>query len=199
MANPQQGNQNQLPTAPQSPLTASDVQQAVASEISAQMKPILSHLGREIGQGISQAMEAHTPKKVPFGRYDPQSVYHPSKVDAKRFTRGRTYFQCGVRLSESNCFDNEVHLLNQISHTGMYVDGNVAVVVRKNGEDEEVSVSWPCHTADIRSDMKNLFRNFKECLELVLAGQQQEREKMAAQERFDKRYQDATGRAEASA
>lgn len=151
----------------------------VEKEVSAQMRPLLSHIGQEIGKGISDAMNAHTPKKVPFGRYRPNNYYHPDPAKAQYFRLGRRYFQCGFMLSDTNTPDAEVALLNQITHSGTYIDGNVIVTVEGTKDEESVSLTWPCSTADIRSEMKDKFRNFKECLELVVAAQEVERKEMA--------------------
>lgn len=158
-----------------------EVRSEVAEEVAAQLVPILAKLG----DSIADAMDRHSPKKVPFGRYDPKSVFHKSKDLAKMFKPGREYFSNGIRLVESNTFDQEVMLLNQVTHSGTYIDGRVIVNVQQNGDDETINISWKCTTADIRSEMKDHFRNFAECLQIIV--DEQAKERVEIEERQEER------------
>lgn len=147
-----------------------DTKDAIAQEVQQQLKPVLVALSN-IGKDIADAMESHHPKKITFGRYDPRTIFHPDKAKGKYFRPGRDYYQNGIRMVDSNTFDKEVELLNLIAHSGTYIDGMVTVNVDKNGDMEVVSISWACHTADIRSEMKDRFRNFTDCLQQIVEAQ----------------------------
>lgn len=104
-----------------------------------------------IGTGVQSALEAHRPSKVPFGRFDPKTPFHPEKAKAPRFTR--IYTQNGHDIAWETCHDEEVRMLNAITHSGRYLDRKVEVIVTSDGPDESVDVRWPCKTQDQRTAM----------------------------------------------
>lgn len=94
---------------------------------------------QSIADAIAKGMAANAaPRKVTFGEYEKnkRSVYHPNPATRVQFTR--VYFQNGAQMNWETTFDEEVALLNRLTHSGRYIDRRVEVSVRDNGGGEEV-------------------------------------------------------------
>jgi len=129
-----------------------------------------SDLAKMIADGISAGLAAiQGPKKVLFGRYNPNSPWHPDKNTVPKLTR--TYFQNGGRIDPTVVADADILMLNQIKVSGRYFDDFVEVVVRKQGSDEVVDILYANATIDQRLEQKSHFRNFSELVAGIVKAQ----------------------------
>ena len=100
----------------------------------------LSQLGAAIAAGISQSQP---PRKMTIGEYVRRgkiNQYHPDPKVRLKFDR--EYYQNGRLIEFATTFDREVELLNQITHSGRYIDRLVEVVVIQNGSEEAVDIRF---------------------------------------------------------
>lgn len=124
-------------------------------------------LGRTIGNAVADGIARTQPRrKITFGEYDPKTYCHPNKATA--VYPKRACFQNGFPCSNENTTDAEARLLNQITHSGRYLDRFVEVVVRDESGEETVDIRWPSRTIDQRLDAARHFRSFLDCLEQIV-------------------------------
>lgn len=134
--------------------------------------PDMAAFAQLIADGVAAGIEKNQPpKKVTFGRYDPRTIYHPNKATAQ--TMKRDYFQNGYRLQYDNTFDREIELLNQITHSGRYLNRMVEVIVSDEG-DPSVDIRFKSRTADQRFEMMKVAKDFIDMLEQIIAAQREE-------------------------
>lgn len=91
-----------------------------------------------LADAIAKGIAGATRRKVTFGEYEAtkRTSFHPDP--AKRQKMSRVYFQNGGECNYNTTFDEEIALLNRITHSGRYIDRRVEVSVRDNGGGEEV-------------------------------------------------------------
>lgn len=126
-------------------------------------------LARVIGEGIAQGLNAVRPQKVPFGRYDPKTPFHPDRTKTPKLTRD--CFQNGIKMDPALLHDAEILLLNQIRRSGRYVDRMVEVTLRDEGTDPVVEIRFKDTTIDDRMEFRGKVRNMLDLLEKVIAEQ----------------------------
>lgn len=128
-----------------------------------------------ISAGVASGIQATAPKrKVSFGEYDPKTTCHPSKAKASRMTR--EYFQNGFKAEHDTTSDTEIDLLNQITHSGRYINRLVEVLVNKDNIDEVVYINWNCKLPDQRFGVMGFARNFEDMLKQIVDAQKAEDE-----------------------
>lgn len=144
------------------------------------------------GAAIAAGLAANAPKpKVTFGRYT--ELRNAGKPKLKRATR-----QNGFWLEEDRLTKDEIHLLNQISHTGRYINRIVEVIVHDEGAEATVDLRYHDASADQRmanakhwSDLTSLLTQIVDAQALENAEQQEldkeraDRKARAARSSFD--------------
>lgn len=90
-----------------------------------------------LADAIAKGISASTRRKVTFGEYEAnkRTSFHPDPLNRKQLSR--PYFQNGGAINFNTVFDEEVELLNRITHSGRYIDRLVEVSVRDSGGGEE--------------------------------------------------------------
>lgn len=108
-------------------------------------------LGQSIGANVASGIAATQRRKVSFGEYiaRPHSYAHPTP-ESMSIKLKRSCFQNGVMLAEASLSDKEVLLLNEITHSGRYLDRFVEVAFNVNGATEEIDVRFSNATPDQR-------------------------------------------------
>lgn len=134
-------------------------------------------LASAIGTAVAEAMAVNNPKKVTYGAYLKRGTKnHPLGMLSPKFTAGRTYYQNGRLITYDNVDDEQVKLLNAISHSGRYIDRKVEVIVRDDGADTQyVDIRYKNASIDDRMEVKSLFRNFTELVQKIHDEQAEER------------------------
>lgn len=92
-----------------------------------------------LADAIAKGMAANAPRKFKTaGEYaaTERTIYHPDPT--KRQKLSRATFQNGAMCNERSLFDEEIALLNRITHSGRYIDRRVEVSVRDTGGGDEV-------------------------------------------------------------
>lgn len=131
-------------------------------------------LGKAIGDAVAAGIAATTRRKVTAGEYAarPDNPFNPRRVRLKRES-----YQNGIRMQSTSLTVKEIQLLNQITHSGRYINRLVAVLVSENeGAEEEVDIRWNNKTRDQQMNFKGEVRSFEELLEKVVAAQKEEDE-----------------------
>ncbi len=135
--------------------------------------PDMDRLGQIIAEGIAAGIAEARPKKVTMGQYDPKSSFHPNKYKVPGLKR--KVFQNGYQCDPGTLHDDEIRLLNRITHSGRYLDRRVEIgLVDEGGGDQYITINYPNRTADMRMENKSLFRNFKDLLAQVVEAQEAE-------------------------
>lgn len=136
----------------------------------------LSDLGDAMGKAVAAGIAAGTRRKVSFGEYQARggnSPFHPDPN--KRLKLNRSYFQNGRQIELATAYDAEVELLNQITHSGRYIDRLVEVVVSQDGSEEVVEIRFS-NKSQYAFDLKGKARDFTEMMQQIIAAQKLERE-----------------------
>lgn len=136
----------------------------------------LSQFGEIIGDAVAKGIAANTRRKITIGEYNARggnTPYHPDPKVRLKFTR--SYFQNGKPIELSTTYDREVELLNQITHSGRYIDRLVEVVVVQNGSEEVVDIRFS-NKSQYAFELKGKARDFTEMLTQINDAQKIERE-----------------------
>lgn len=102
-------------------------------------------LGAAIGDAVASGYAKTQRPKVTPGQYvkRPYSVFHTKGVgDDKRVKLSREYYINGDLCRESRLSDEEIELLNRLTHAGRYIDRMVEVILRPNGVDDAVEIRF---------------------------------------------------------
>jgi len=170
--------------------------------------PDIATMGAAIGEAVSTGMAKNARKKVSYGDYvrRPHSTTHtdPNYPNGPSLTR-----ECmvnGDRANTNVLTDREINLLNQVTHSGRYLDRLVEVIVQHNGSEEEVQIRWNCKTADQRFEMAK-YGSFATMMEQIIKAQVEEdaenevveAEKQSRRQQFGntRAYREARAKAEA--
>jgi len=152
---------------------ATELPTVVAPQADAAVAPqantdAMAQLASMIGQQVAAAVTAAQPvKRMTFGEYQ-------RRVNKGRSKLKRVCWNCGVLMQESVLSNREIDLLNEITHTGRYINRLVEVIVRDNGADEELEIRWNMKR-DAQFELKGFARNFLDILEQVAVAQVEER------------------------
>lgn len=132
-------------------------------------------LASAIGTAVAEAMAINNPKKVTYGAYLKRpTLNHPLGLLSPKLAR--QYFQNGRLISYDQVNDEQVLLLNRITHSGRYLDRRVEVVVRDEGGDgQSVDIRYKNVGIDDRMELKSLFRNFTDLVRQIVDAQDIER------------------------
>ena len=134
------------------------------------MVPIsaIEALGKSIGEGIAKTQQ----RKQPFGLYDPKSSYHPNKAKTPKLKRD--FYQNGYRANPITLLDEEIHLLNRITHSGRYLNRVVEVRVDDSSAEEVVHINYINKGIEQRLQNKQLWNGLVDLLRKVVAVQEAE-------------------------
>ncbi len=127
-------------------------------------------MGQIIADGIAEGIQRNSPKKVPFGRYDPKSPAHPNKA-VPRSKLSRACFQNGYRMDPKKLTNEEIDGLNAITRPGRYINRRMEVVIQNDGSQEVLELRYNNKTADQRFENKNHWRNMLDIVTQVVAEQ----------------------------
>ncbi len=144
---------------------AAMIADAVAAE-RANQAPMFDSQG--LADAISQGMAANTRRKVTFGEYIQKRAIGRAHLT-------RACFQNGYHFEEENLSNEAMALLNQISHSGRYIDRKVEVIVREDGSEEVVELRYKNKTADDRFELRGLVRTLEDMLTQIVTAQTEER------------------------
>lgn len=125
-----------------------------------------------IGASVAQAIQSNSPRKVTFGEYQ-------RKRNAGRLKLTREVFQNGFRLGGPGSFDNtldnrQIALLNQLTHTGRYINRLVEVILREEGADQVLEIRYNNKSKDQALTLRTYVRSFTDMLEQIVEVQLQE-------------------------
>ena len=136
----------------------------------------MAELGQTIGNAVAAGMAVNAPvRRLTIGEYVRRgkiNQYHPDPKVKLKFNRD--YFQNGRLIEFATAFDREVELLNQITHSGRYIDRLVEVVVIQNGSEEAVDIRFS-NKPNFAFELKGRARNFIDMLEQIVEAQKIER------------------------
>ena len=143
----------------------------------------MEELGQTIGDAVALGIGKTTRRKVTFGEYQltGHSPFHPKPI-AETPTLRRRCWQNGIWMVPTTLFDREIVLLNQITHSGRYVNRLVEVILRNEGADEEIDVRFPNKGIDDQLMMKGYAKNFVDMLEQIAVAQTEDRAEKEEQE-----------------
>lgn len=134
----------------------------------------LETVGRVMGDAVAHGIEKTQRRKVTVGEYMQREG---SVFNTKRPRLKRESYQNGYRLTQINSSDEEIRLLNQITHSGRYLNRLVTVALSDDGNGgEQLDIRWPCKTRDQQMNLKNEARNFVEILTQIVTVQKEEDE-----------------------
>ena len=128
----------------------------------------LEAFGRTIGEAIAKTQQ----RKQPFGLYDPKSAFHPNKAKTPKLHRD--FYQNGYRASVGTLHDEEINLLNRLTHSGRYLNRIVEVRIDDSSAEEVVHINYNNKTIDQRLQNKQLWNGLVDLLRKVVAAQEAE-------------------------
>lgn len=136
----------------------------------------LTQLGQVIGDSVARGIAANTRRRLTYGEYTARggnSPFHPDPL--KKVKMNRDYYQNGRLIEHATTYDKEIELLNQITHSGRYIDRLVEVVVIQNGSQESVNIVFS-NKSQFAFELKGKARDFTDMLEQIIAAQKIENE-----------------------
>jgi hypothetical protein len=136
----------------------------------------LGAFGQIIGDAVARGIATSAPpRKITIGEYVRRGAINEFHPDPKvRLSFDRDYYQNGHQISFDTTYDREVELLNQITHSGRYINRLVEVVVVQNGTEEVVNISFS-NKRDKAFELKGHARDFTDILQQIVAAQKEER------------------------
>ena len=114
-----------------------------------------------LGKSIADAINSTQRRKQPFGAYDPKSSYHPNKAKIPKLHRD--FYQNGYRANPITLMDEEIHLLNRITHSGRYLNRVVEVRVDDSSAEEVVHINYNNKGIEQRLQNKQLWNGLVAC------------------------------------
>lgn len=135
-----------------------------------------------IADGVTAGISNSTRRKVTFGEYETRpTAYHPNKKSGPKLTRN--YSQNGIRIRYENSSDDEVRLLERLTHGGRYIDRLVEVIFVQDGTEESIDIRYNNKTNDQKLQIGSAVQgSFKRMLELIVADQEAEDNDAALEE-----------------
>jgi len=138
-------------------------------------------LGAVIGQNVANGIASTQRRKVSIGEYLAKP-HSPNRKDINAKLK-RVCMQNGFYLSESVLTDNEIYLLNEITHSGRYCDRFVEVAVLFEEGNQQVDIRFSNATADQRFALREHVEYsprrhgsvFEALLEMIVEDQKLER------------------------
>jgi len=128
-----------------------------------------------IGSAVAQGIAANKgPEKVTVGQYMRvgKNGFHPEGY-GQTPKMNRLYLQNGSQIAAGTSHDDEIRLLNRITHSGRYLDRMVEVVVNNDSADESVDIRFS-NTLASAFELKGKARDFREMLKQIVDAQEME-------------------------
>lgn len=124
----------------------------------------------DLAQAIKLAVEETAPmKQIHISQYRGKTPWNPTgKRPHERLKLRGEFYQNGHRMVADKLSEKEIELLNQIK-PGRYIKRKVEVIERNSGGEVGVEIRYSDATADLRSELKNEFRNITELCERIIA------------------------------
>lgn len=183
---------------------------AVAQQLKGTAAPPLDmeELGETIGSAVASGIEKNTRKKVTYGEYNQRghSSFHPRPKSETPVLK-RQCFENDARMNPVTLFDEEINLLNKITHSGRYCNRMVEVIVSQDGSEEALYIRYHNSTPDQRFELKGQCRDLIDMLKQITTAQAVERAEHEQQEAekkqrrgpgYNKAYLEAKERADAA-
>lgn len=157
----------------------------------------LADLGKAMGDAVAAGIAAGTRRRLTFGEYlarGGNSPFHPDPT--KKVKMNREYYNNGRLIEFSTTSDAEIELLNQITHSGRYINRLVEVIVQQNGSEEAINIVFS-NKSQFAFELKGYARNFEDMLRQIVAAQKIERDEAEDEkaDRAERRRQFGQGRA----
>jgi len=133
----------------------------------------LNDLAGAIGASVAQALASQAPpRKMTFGEYQ-------RRANAGRKKLTREVFQNGFRLGGPGSVDNsltneQILLLNQITHTGRYINRLVEVILNVDEAEPVLNIRYNNRSKDQALTLRGHIRNFTDMLQQIVADQIEE-------------------------
>lgn len=148
-------------------LSKSELQQMIADAIAAQQANSTDYAA--IGTAVAAGMAKNERRKVTFGEY--QRKVHSTNHPDPKFPNGPLLTkECwinGDRAVTASLNDREINSLNQLTHSGRYIERLVEVMV---GADE-IRIHWNNKTPDQRFESSKHWRSFEDMMAQIIAAQ----------------------------
>ncbi len=132
----------------------------------------LADFGIVIGEAVAKGIAANTRRKVTFGEYDPRTFVQPDKRLTLKLKRN--CYQNSGMLQPSQLSNEEIGLLNRITHSGRYIDRIIEVIVNADSSEETVDIRYNNKTMEQRFEIKGRFKNFADMLKQIVDVQEME-------------------------
>lgn len=131
----------------------------------------MAAFARMFGVSVADALEARDAKnkKVTPGEYARREASGRSKLT-------RPFFQNGVLIFDRQLSNEEIDLINKITHTGRYINRMVDIIVRDEGPDTVVEMRYKNATRDQMFELRNHVRSMTDMLQQIVAAQADERQ-----------------------
>lgn len=136
----------------------------------------LERLGQVIGDSVAAGQARNLPpRKVTNGQYGLRNAWHPKGEKSLELERG--CYQNGCMMREENMTNEEISLLNAITHSGRYLDRVIEVVIMPNGSEDEVHLRYNNKTFDQKMAFANAIKGggLPYMLKTIVAAQVEER------------------------
>jgi hypothetical protein len=118
----------------------------------------LSNAG--LADAIAAGIAGSTRRRKTFGEYVATvgNYYHPVVSATVHFTPNRKYFQNDAEFMHSNLFDQEVSLLNRLTHSGRYLNRLIEVGLREEDGHQVFNLRYSNKSAGMNAIKEQLFR-----------------------------------------
>lgn len=158
-------------------ISKAQLAEMIADALKASQQQVTNdNLAVQIGTAVAKALsETREPAKVRIGQYlrrGGHSPFHP-KPHAETPKFERKYFQNGAYIEHATTRDSEIELLNQITHSGRYINRLVEVVVRDEGAEQWVDIRFN-NKIEGQLELKGFIRNFEDMLKQIVEAQKAE-------------------------
>lgn len=134
-----------------------------------------AQFAKALGDAVAEGMAKNQgPRKITFGEYarNGATPFHP-KGQSGMPKPSRVYMQNGWPMPLAQVHDDEIRLLNRITHSGRYLERKVEVIVNTDTADESVDIRFS-NTLAHAFELKGLARNFKDMLQQIVDAQEME-------------------------
>ena len=147
----------------------------------------MDRFAKIIGDSVAAGVARNAPRrKISISEYEPRSPFHSGLKKDKPKLR-RPVWQNGSFCMPDLLHDEEIELLNKITHSGRYLDRKVEVIVDTNLAEEPLYIRFD-NRRDAAFELKSVARDFREMLRLIVVAQEAEDQDCEAD---DNKHQDS--------
>ena len=116
-----------------------------------------AELGTVIGNAVADGIHRTERKKITVGEFMLRVGTSPFHEKTSMRTQPKLVHQCyqnGALIFDNTAYDEEINLLNSITHSGRYCDKLVEVIVTNEGQvDQTVDIRFPNRSVDDRMNV----------------------------------------------